>query len=131
MPFALFLAILVSTSQTSSAATESTAVPTPSAKSDVQKNKSDEDDDWAFNSGLYTDNPQTGQRTWQYAKEKPAYRDAPGKYSIEPRYYSGDPFFLPNTDEMFFLNTPDPFYAEPYSELPGYPSANDEDLSDD
>ncbi len=93
-------------------------VSTPQEPAET-KDADDDDDDWVFDSGMYSNSPKTGERVWQYAKEKPVYTNTPS-YSNAPRYYSSDPFFLPSTDMMFFQNNPDPFYAEPTS----YPSAS-------
>jgi hypothetical protein len=119
--FAVLSGILFCASKATSATTDAQAVSPPPAQANAQNDDDDEGDDWVFDSGPYTDNPKTGRRVWQYAKEKPAYQDAPSGYSIQPRYYGSDPFFLPYTDMMFFLNTPDPLFAEPT----GYPPYND------
>jgi hypothetical protein len=122
--FAMVLGIFAFLSMPSVWAVESAIPP---AKANAQIDDNDEGGDWIFDSGPYTNNPKTGERVWQYAKVKPVYESvpnympiyAPSYYSLEPRSYSGDPFFLLNTDKMFFMNHPDPFYAEPTG-YPGY-----------
>jgi hypothetical protein len=111
---AILLVIILLAATARAAATNSAPAPAAQVQSDTQDSYDDDADDWTFDSGLYTDDPKTGQRVWQYAKEKPVYSNSPS-YSRAPRYTSGDPFFLPNTDMLFFQNTPDPFYAEPTS----------------
>jgi hypothetical protein len=113
---AILLVIFGLAATASSAAPDSTSIPAPRSQSDNQNADDNEDaDDWVFDSGPYTESPKTGERVWQYAQEKPVYSNTPNSYSIMPYYSSSDPFFLPSTDRMFFLNTPDPFYAEPTS----------------
>jgi hypothetical protein len=79
----------------------------------------DEADNWIFGAGLYSNDPKTGKRVNQYAKEQPSYRNTPSRYSnaysteplSAPRYYGGDPFFADNRD-TFFQDTPNPFFAD-------------------
>lgn len=98
-----------------SAATDPTASDSAGQLPSATQNDADDDDedDWIFDSAPYTDNPKTGERVEQYAPEKPVYRNTPRNYSPMPHNYGGDPFFLPNTDMIFFQNSPNPFYAEP------------------
>jgi hypothetical protein len=112
MHFAILLVIIVLASTARAAAFNFAPAPAAQVQAGAQDADDDDADDWTFDSGLYTDDPKTGQRVWQYAREKPVYKNTPS-YSSAPRYYSSDPFFLPNTDMLFFQNTPDPFYAEP------------------
>jgi hypothetical protein len=115
----LFVVLVFGFASAAFSATDPTAgVSAPQVQSEVQTAADDEADDWIFDSAPYTDNPKTGERVSQYAPIKPVYTNTPRYYSFMPRYYSSDPFFLPNTDFMFFQNTPDPFYDEPT----GYPS---------
>ncbi|MCC6126848.1 MAG: hypothetical protein IT426_17935 [Pirellulales bacterium] len=114
---AILLIVLDVAAMSPAFAADSASVPAPPAQTDDRNDDDDEEDNWIFDAGPYSENPKTGQRTWQYAKEKPAYRDPLGGYSTVPFYYGGDPFFLPSTDSLFFMNTPDPFYTEPT----GYP----------
>lgn len=113
----IFLLILLFEGAMASAAMIS-ATPEPSAHATISQSdaqSSDDDgDDWIFDPGLYTDDPATGQRTEQYAKQKPVYRTPSQFPPATPHYYGmSDPFFLPSTDMMFFQNIPDPFFAEP------------------
>jgi hypothetical protein len=109
--FASFLAIIsfVSLMRLSMGDSISAASQAPT---DVQTEGDDDEDDWIFDSGLYTESPETGQRVWQYAKEKPAYRSAPSNYLPLPYHYTFDPFFSDSTD-VFFMDNPDPFFASP------------------
>jgi hypothetical protein len=88
----------------------------------------DEGASWIFSPAPYSEDPQTGKRVWKYAKEKTVYTNQPRNSSMyEPRYSTSDPFFLPTTDKLFFMNTPDPFYAEPTA----YPPDGSSDIGSD
>ena len=75
-----------------------------------------EDKDWIFDRGLYTNNPKTGKRVWQYAKKKRAYRD-PNSFFDSPHEaypFVPDPYLSP-------YYTPYPYYAPyPYYPYPYY-----------
>ncbi|MCX7424624.1 MAG: hypothetical protein NTW96_03195 [Planctomycetia bacterium] len=85
-----------------------------------------EETNWTFDRGLYTNNPTTGARVWQYAKKKPAYRD-PYSFFDSPHEaypFAPDPFYGPN----YFA--PYPYYGGypysrpyPYGPMPYVPSA--------
>lgn len=57
--------------------------------------------DWIFDQGLYTNNPKTGKRVWQYKKNDKAYRDpnalfdSPmGSFPFAPDpYFDGYPYY--------------------------------------
>ena len=74
--------------------------------------------DWAFDQGLYTNNPKTGERVRQYQKGSRAYRDP-------------NSFFDSSHDDYPFM--PSPFYSPyylpyihyvpyPYGEMPYGPA---------
>lgn len=83
----------------------------PSTRVEPATPEEDDADNWIFGSGPYSDDPKTGKRVKQYAKEPASYRTQPSRYSSEPRYYGGDPFFADNRD-TFFQDTPNPFFAD-------------------
>jgi hypothetical protein len=85
----------------------------PSGDNENKENKTDNNEDsWIFAPGPYTDNKKTGKRVWQYAQEKPAFRESPQSSAAMPRHYSSDPFFAQSVD-LFFFDNPDPFYMPP------------------
>jgi hypothetical protein len=84
--------------------------------------KFDDDDDdgnaWIFSRSPTPGNAQANRQGGQNAQVRPVY----SAYAMPtPQYFNADPFFQMNTDKMFFMNHPDPFYDEP-SAFPGYNS---------
>jgi hypothetical protein len=88
------------------------------ASSDDVDNEEDGGDNWIFSRSPLSNNPQGNRQTGQNGQPRPVY----SAYSMPtPQYFNADPFFQMNTDKMFFMNHPDPFYDEP-SGYPGYNS---------
>jgi hypothetical protein len=66
--------------------------------------------DWIFDRGLYTNDPKTGKRTWQYRRKSRAYRD-PNAWFDSPHEsfpFAPDPYFDGYPYHGFY-----PYYA-PY-----------------
>jgi hypothetical protein len=108
----LFL-FLVAIRGAAAEANPASATPTQSTSADAK--------DWAFDQGLYTNSPKTGQRVLQYHKGARAYRDpnsffdsSHDDYPFMPSpYYS--PYYLP-----YLHYVPYPYVDMPYG--PGYGS---------
>lgn len=109
---AIVSVLAVMCSETAEASRAATA-PTESTATDGK--------DWAFDQGLYTNDPKTGQRVLQYKKGARAYRDpnsffdsSHDDYPFTPSpYYS--PYYLP-----YLHYVPYPYGEAPYE--PGYGS---------
>jgi hypothetical protein len=109
----LLIVLLVAICSEAAEANPASTIPAQSAPSDAK--------DWAFDQGLYTNNPKTGQRVLQYQKGARAYRDpnsffdsSHDDYPFTPSpYYS--PYYIP-----YIHYIPYPYAEMPYG--PGYGS---------
>ncbi|MGD9127989.1 MAG: hypothetical protein PVH19_11480 [Planctomycetia bacterium] len=84
------------------------------------KEKSDEKNSsvkpWEFDPSLYTNNPKTGDRTWEYKKPKNAYRDPNSWFDSPHMAYPFDGTFTIQPYDVF----PYPYYPGPDAEHPSY-----------
>jgi len=106
-------------------ATETPAAGTPQAQ--AGKPADGAHHDWIFDRGLYTNDPKTGQRVWQYQPDKPAYRDP---YSFFDSPHTSFPFtqnafydLYPYNQGLypyFFIPAPGAPVPVPFAPPPGY-----------